>query len=119
MSGDLFYPVDQPFWTASSDLLLDSPSSLEAYKNLQPFQVYSSWNALAVIDPRPFLPPHNVRFRRSNLEEGECAAAEVSLLSQDLWKVGSGRVQVIPSVQVGRISKQTMGIVWQCADVVS
>lgn len=62
--------------------------------------MYSSWNGLAVLDPAPFLPPHNVRFRRGNAEQNECAASECGLIAQDFWKTGYGRVQVVPSVQV-------------------
>lgn len=55
---------------------------------------------MVVMDPEPFLPPHNVRFRRSDLMKGECAASECGLLCSDYWKEGFGKVQVVPSVQV-------------------
>lgn len=55
---------------------------------------------MVVMDPAPFLPPHNVRFRRGDHEKGECSASECSLIAQDLWKAGFGRIQVVPSVQV-------------------
>jgi len=98
MEGDLFYPIDYTWWSPSDNLFSTSPSTLKAFKRLEPFQVYSSWNGLAVLDPKPFLPPYNIRFRRG--KQGECAASECSLIAADFWKVGFGRVQVIPSVQV-------------------
>lgn len=59
---------------------------------------------MVIMDPRPFLPPHNVRFRRSDVEKGECAASECGLVCSDYWKEGFGRVQVVPSVQVSSIA---------------
>ncbi len=93
--------MPEPYWIPSEDLFPTSPSSLSHYRSLQPFPVYSSWNGLAVLSPTPFLPPHNVRFRRSDHAPGECAASECGLVAQDFWRVGFGRVQVVPSVQVG------------------
>ncbi|OWZ53013.1 alpha-1,3-mannosyltransferase CMT1 [Cryptococcus neoformans 125.91] len=99
-TGDLFYPIDNPWWSPSSDLFPNSPNSRTAYSNLEPFQVFSSWNALAVLSPKPFLPPHNVRFRRGDVEKGECAASECTLIATDFWKAGFGKVAVVPSVQL-------------------
>lgn len=101
-TGNLFYPIDNSWWSPSDNLFPDSPESKQRYDNLQPFQVYSSWNGLAVLDPAPFLPPHNVRFRRGDLEQGECAASECGLIALDFYKAGYGKVQIVPSVQVGR-----------------
>jgi alpha-1,3-mannosyltransferase len=84
-------------------LFPNSPIARKAFENLQPFQVYASWNALAVMDPRPLLPPHDVRFRRGREDEGECAASECGLVCQDYWKAGFGRVLVVPSVQVCKL----------------
>ncbi|ORY34702.1 cryptococcal mannosyltransferase 1-domain-containing protein [Naematelia encephala] len=101
MSGDLFYPIDQTWWTPSDNLFETHQPSRDAYSQLRPFQVYASWNGMAILAPEPFLPPHNVRFRRGVEEIGECAASECGLLAQDYWKVGYGRVLVVPSVQLG------------------
>ncbi|WRT69758.1 uncharacterized protein IL334_006749 [Kwoniella shivajii] len=98
-TGDLFYPIDYTWWSPSSNLFPNSPKSRIAYENLQPFQVFSSWNALAILSPKPFLPPYNVRFRSGNKEKGECAASECTLIASDFWKIGFGKVQVVPSVQ--------------------
>ncbi|KAK8849725.1 hypothetical protein IAR55_005060 [Kwoniella newhampshirensis] len=98
-TGDLFYPIDWTWWSPSSDLFPNSPITKKRYDSLQSFQVYSSWNAMAVLAPEPFLPPHNIRFRRGNKDKGECAAAECLLIAADFWKIGRGKVQVVPSVQ--------------------
>lgn len=55
---------------------------------------------MAVLSPTPFLPPTNVRFRRSDAKRDECAASECTLIAADFWKYGYGRVQVVPSVQL-------------------
>ncbi|KAK1923656.1 cryptococcal mannosyltransferase 1-domain-containing protein [Papiliotrema laurentii] len=99
-TGNLFYPIKGRSWSPSEDLFFDSEDSEEHFEDLEPFQVYSSWNGLAVLDPKPFLPPHNVRFRRGDAARGECAASECSLIATDFWKAGYGRVQIVPSVQL-------------------
>jgi len=98
-SGDLFYPIDNPWWSASDRLFPTSESSKQAFEALEPFPVYSAWNGLAVLDPAPLI-SHGVRFRRSDRANGECAASECTLICGDYWKEGAGRIQVVPAVQV-------------------
>lgn len=98
--GDLFYPIDNNWWSPSSSLFPDSPSTKAAFDNLEPFPVFSTWNGMAVLSPTPFTKPFNTRFRRSDRKKGECAASECTLICSDFWKAGWGRVQVVPSVQV-------------------
>ncbi|WWC92851.1 uncharacterized protein L201_007812 [Kwoniella dendrophila CBS 6074] len=99
-TGDLFYPIDWTWWSPSSNLFSNSPLSKKKYQALEPFQVYSSWNALAILSPEPFLPPYDVRFRRSDKSKNECAASECTLIASDFWKEGFGKVLVVPSVQL-------------------
>jgi alpha-1,3-mannosyltransferase len=101
IEGDLFYPMDSS-WVPSDHLFPTSPKSKEEYANLNPFQVFSTWAGLAVLAATPFLEPNRLRFRRSDGSRDECAASECSLIANDLWKAGWGRVQVVPSVQVSR-----------------
>lgn len=49
------------------------------------------------MNPRPFFPPYNVRFRRGTPKsllsmEWECQASESSFISWDFWKVSPGFV---------------------------
>lgn len=53
---------------------------------------------MVVLNPKPFLYPFKVRFRRGYA--GECAASECQIVCTDFWKHGWGRVQVVPSVQL-------------------
>ncbi|GHJ85676.1 hypothetical protein NliqN6_2078 [Naganishia liquefaciens] len=99
-TGDLFYPIPHAWWSPSDELFPDAPVSRAAFAQLEPFQVFCGWNGMVVMDPAPFLPPHNVRFRRSDVARGECAASECGLVCADYWKAGFGKVQVVPSVQL-------------------
>ncbi|KAJ9093137.1 hypothetical protein QFC19_008480 [Naganishia cerealis] len=98
-TGDLFYPIPNAWWSPSEDLFPDSPQTLAAFQALEPFQVFCGWNGMAVLDPKPFLPPYNIRFRRSDPSKAECAASECGLICSDYWREGFGRIQVVPSVQ--------------------
>lgn len=99
-TGDLFYPIPHAWWSPSDELFPSAPHSRAAFDALEPFQVFCSWNGMVVMDPAPFLPPHHVRFRRSDPAVGECAASECGLVCADYWKAGFGKIQVVPSVQV-------------------
>lgn len=110
-TGDLFYPMDPSLekWQPSSDVFADSPASRKAFDSLEPFPVFSSWNGLAVLDPRPLLGSSSpafssntrgVRFRSASADAHECAASECALICSDYWKAGFGKVQVVPSVQL-------------------
>lgn len=98
-SGDLFYPIDNSWWSPSDRLFPTSAESKRAFEALEPFPVYSAWNGLAVLDPTPLV-KQGVRFRRSDRAKGECAASECTLICGDYWKEGAGRIQVVPAVQV-------------------
>jgi alpha-1,3-mannosyltransferase len=50
------------------------------------------------LDAEPFY--KGVRFRRSYLDKGECAASECSLMAKDFWRLGYGRVIIVPSVKI-------------------
>ena len=66
------------------------------------------------MNPTPLL-RHNVRFRRGDKGQGECAASECSLVCSDYWKAGYGRIQVVPSVQVSLASfspRVQLGVVY-------
>jgi alpha-1,3-mannosyltransferase len=65
---------------------------------------------MVILDPKPFLPPHNVRFRRSDQSKGECAASECGLICSDYWKEGFGMIQVVPSVQASPRCQSYSGI---------
>ncbi|KAH9903354.1 glycosyltransferase family 69 protein [Cubamyces lactineus] len=65
-----------------------------------PLQVQSCWNGIAVLDPAPFYAPPHVRFRMARITEGECSASECSLICNDYWEAGYGRILMVPRVKL-------------------
>ncbi|KAI0027131.1 cryptococcal mannosyltransferase 1-domain-containing protein [Vararia minispora EC-137] len=74
-----------------------------------PLQVFSCWNGASVIDASAFLPPRNMRFRQSRADMDEhlgvpknatMKASECFLSSVDLWKMGFGRIGIVPKASV-------------------
>lgn len=65
-----------------------------------PIQVQSCWNGIAVLDPAPFYSPPHVRFRMAKITEGECSASECSLICNDYWEAGYGRIMMVPRVKL-------------------
>nr|XP_019050892.1 hypothetical protein I302_01335 [Kwoniella bestiolae CBS 10118]OCF29822.1 hypothetical protein I302_01335 [Kwoniella bestiolae CBS 10118] len=103
MSGDLYtpFPVKEEDKDLPQKLFPSSPQTLKRYERMLPFQVFAGWNGITVLNPQPFYPPYNVRFRRAKPRTEqfwECQASESSFISWDFWKYGFGRVQVIPGV---------------------
>ena len=77
----------------------DGTSSVRFQQHL-PVQVQSCWNGIAVLDPAPFYQPKRVRFRMARIAEGECSASECSLICNDYWEAGYGRILMVPRVKL-------------------
>lgn len=60
----------------------------------------SCWNGIAVMDPAPFYTPPHVKFRMARITEGECSASECSLIANDYWEAGYGRILMVPRVKL-------------------
>ncbi|EAU83779.1 capsular associated protein [Coprinopsis cinerea okayama7 len=80
------------------------PSSNRWQKHL-PIQVQSCWNGIAVLDPAPFYSPAPVKFRMARITEGECSASECSLICNDYWEAGFGRIMMVPRVKLAYDSR--------------
>ena len=52
------------------------------------------------MDPAPFYSPPHVRFRMARIMEGECSASECSLICNDYWEKGFGRILMVPRVKL-------------------
>jgi hypothetical protein len=65
-----------------------------------PVQVQSCWNGIAILDPAPIYATPHVRFRMARLAEGECSASECSLIGNDYWSAGYGRIIMVPRVKL-------------------
>jgi alpha-1,3-mannosyltransferase len=115
MNGETFFEVPQTTsWDFSKNLFWNHETSKSRYAHGQPLQVFSCWNGAAVISARPFM-DGRLRFRAE--AKGECHLGEPVHLAKDLWRLGYGRIAVIPSVNVGysvddtRIAKDMHGSV--------
>ncbi|GMK56330.1 hypothetical protein CspeluHIS016_0301700 [Cutaneotrichosporon spelunceum] len=109
MSGDLYspFPVPKEDEDKPVKFFVSSPRTLERFERKLPFQVFSGWNGMLVINPTPFAPPYNVRFRRGTPRhpdqregEEECQSSESMFLSWDFWRYGFGRVLTVPGVHL-------------------
>lgn len=65
-----------------------------------PIQVQSCWNGIAVLDPAPLYDLKPIRFRMANIAHGECSASECSLIANDYWAAGYGRIITVPRVKL-------------------
>ena len=75
------------------------PSSRRFQSHL-PIQVPSCWNGIAILDPEPLYAQPHVKFRMARLHDGECSASECSLIGNDYWNAGYGRIIMVPRVKL-------------------
>lgn len=85
---------------APFESIFHDPDSSERFQQHLPIQVQSCWNGVAILDPAPFYTPPYVSFRMARLAEGECSASECSLICNDYWEAGYGRILMVPRVKL-------------------
>ncbi|KIW89614.1 uncharacterized protein Z519_09770 [Cladophialophora bantiana CBS 173.52] len=99
MNGETFFEVPQSTsWDFSKNLFWNHETSKSRYSLGQPVQVFSCWNGAVALSAEPFL-EGKIWFRTEVAEE--CHLGEPVHLAKDLWKLGHGKIAVIPSVNVG------------------
>lgn len=76
------------------------PESSRRFMRHLPVQVQSCWNGVAVLDPAPFYDLKPVRFRMADIAARECSASECSLIANDYWDAGYGRIITVPRVKL-------------------
>lgn len=81
----------------SQDLFWDDPDGRHWFEAVQPFQVYSCWGGMAVLDAVPFA-EGVVTFRSS--KPGECLMGGPTLLAKDLYRRGRGKILAVPAVNL-------------------
>lgn len=97
--GETFWQIAQDgAWHFSANLFWADRQTRTKFLAHQPFQVYACWNGGAVIAARP-IRERVIRFRRN--VDGECYMGEPTLFAKDLWRLGLGRIQIVPTVNVG------------------
>lgn len=85
---------------APFESIFHQPQSQERFQRHLPVQMQSCWNGIAIMDPAPFYAPPHVRFRMARITEGECSASECSLIANDYWDAGYGRLLMVPRVKL-------------------
>lgn len=85
---------------APFERIFHHPESSQRFQRHLPVQVQSCWNGIAVLDPAPFYSPPHVRFRMARIMEQECSASECSLICNDYWEAGYGRIMMVPRVKL-------------------
>ncbi|KAG0149837.1 hypothetical protein CROQUDRAFT_653130 [Cronartium quercuum f. sp. fusiforme G11] len=93
---------------APFESIFRDPPSQHRFERHLPIQVQSCWNGIAILDPAPLYAHPRVRFRMAKLSEGECSASECSLICNDYWNAGYGRIVMVPRVKLAYDNK-----VWQ------
>lgn len=76
------------------------PPSSHRFQRHLPIQVQSCWNGIAVLDPAPIYSTPHVKFRMAKLADQECSASECSLICNDYWRAGYGRIIMVPRVKL-------------------
>lgn len=84
-------PFEQVFVHAESN---------RRFQHHLPIQVQSCWNGVAVLDPTPFYDANPVKFRMADIAEKECSASECSLICNDYFTKGYGRIIMVPRVKL-------------------
>lgn len=85
---------------APFESIFHQPHAQERFQRHLPIQMQSCWNGIAIMDPAPFYAPPHVKFRMARITEGECSASECSLISNDYWAAGYGRILMVPRVKL-------------------
>jgi alpha-1,3-mannosyltransferase len=85
---------------APFEAVFHHPESSDRFQRHLPIQVQSCWNGIAVLDPAPLYATPHVRFRMARISEGECSASECSLIGNDYWNAGYGRIIMVPRVKL-------------------
>ncbi|KAL0933191.1 alpha-mannosyltransferase cmt1 [Colletotrichum truncatum] len=126
INGDTFLPIPDRTpkgeqWSDVANMFWNEPYSQDRYLSRKPLQVFACWNGGVAMTGEPFL-SKKLDFRRSY--PGECHTGEPTLLCKDLWKLGHGRIAVVPSVSLaynvkdGRQIKEERGFAnsWVAAE---
>ena len=113
MNGDTFFeiPADGS-WGAAWDVFWNNPTALERFWLGKPFQVFSCWNGAVAFSAQPFLADDEsaLRFRAAQ-DPRECPGqGEPQTWCMDLWRLGRGKIAVVPIVNLEYSDEAAMRI---------
>ncbi|KAK1752169.1 cryptococcal mannosyltransferase 1-domain-containing protein [Echria macrotheca] len=116
IDGDLFFEIDPLtlLWAGATHLFPHEHVARARLAAGVPFQVFACWNGAVAFAAAP-LEQGRVGFRWP--KQDECYQGEVQLFCKDMWAAGSGKIAVVPSVNLqytdadGRHIKKARGYV--------
>ncbi|KAI4170768.1 MAG: hypothetical protein LQ343_004730 [Gyalolechia ehrenbergii] len=98
MNGDSFFDIPPDGnWNSAWNLFWNNPVAKQRLDAGKPFQVFSCWNGAVTFTAKPIL-EQQIQFRRALKDE--CAQGEPKSFCKDLWKLGYGKIAVVPSVNL-------------------
>lgn len=98
MNGDSFFNIPEDGnWNSAWNIFWNNPTAQERIWAMKPFQVFSCWNGATAFTAKPFL-ESRIRFRRSLAHE--CPQGEPKTWCADMWRLGHGKIAVIPIVNI-------------------
>lgn len=98
MTGDTFFDLPPSgSYDNHWNLFWNDRQAQNQFYDHKPFQVFSCWNGVVALSAEPFI-NGGLRFRGSKPEE--CIQGEPQILAKDLWKMGHGKIAVVPSVNL-------------------
>ena len=98
LTGDLFFDIPASgSWDYAYNLFWDDPESQLRYKTGKSLQVFSCWNGATIFPAKPVM-AEKIKFRRSY--DDECYQGEPQIFCKELWKLGYGKLAVVPTVNV-------------------
>ncbi|POW08061.1 hypothetical protein PSTT_07837 [Puccinia striiformis] len=70
----------------------------QRFQNNVAVPVYSCWNGIVSLSPKPFR--EGIKFRAADRKIGECPSSECQLLAKDFWSLGFNKWILVPKVAV-------------------
>lgn len=111
MTGDGYFniPPETTSWDNAWDLFWNDPKAAHRYWSNKPFQVFACWNGGTAFAALPIL-ERAIRFRAPWTEKGECRQGEPTIFCKEMWKIGYGKIAVVPTVNMEYSDDAARGI---------
>lgn len=98
MTGETFFEIGSDGnWNSAWNIFWNTPVAQQRYNAHKPFQVFSCWNGMTAFSAAPFV-QQKIKFR-SNMKT-ECFQGEPRLFCKDMWRLGHGKIAVVPSINI-------------------
>jgi len=109
IKGDTFFNIPEDGnWNSAWNLFWNNAPTQERYSSHEPFQVFSCWNGAVTFSAKLLL-QHGISFHSSR-SPPECFRGEPEIFCKEMWKAGSGKIAVVPSVNLEYSDEQAKKI---------